>query len=1050
MKNSFCMESYRKCLIIITAFFFSFTGLRSQLIEFPYDYGSIKYNESLEYYNKSMIHKSSEKIYQAIENYDFNPSSDRAILLSSKIDFFTGNYKLADEKLAEFIKARSNSPLKPHAAILRGNIAFEQKKFTKSAELFSEAKEISEDEFKIRKDVLYQTFSSKSLFWAGISYCHMGKYQEAKPFFEDCYRMYPDEEYSDDALYFLGISEEVNHNFELAISYYNTIAKKYPRTNTYLASRLREINNRLILRESHKALDMIEHTKNIFEHIALNDSIGKLYEKQTYTLNSGEDLQYLTGEALNIAGSYDQSLIEFKTYLETYSGNSELTENVRLGAGWALLNLGRYKEAIEYYNTIINSDRDSKTKYAAQLYRTVALKRSGNVDQAIKELTALSIQPTYPFLGQALLELGQIYYERAQFDDCRRSLERAKREASEGIITVRIHLLLGATFMELRDWDKAVTEYSAAENIAIRSSPVFMTQKDWYIAEARLKKGIALVLNHKNAEAITVLNSFIGNNKNDSRMDEALFWLAEAYYRSDLLNNSAETYASIIKLYPNSKRREEALYGQGWSYFRLKQFKKSSEIFNRMSLDYPNSKFALEVLARQADGYYITKDYKKAADAYRRANRYSPKSDEGQYCAYQLCHALYRLGEYEKSITSLLSFVRSYPHSAYAPYSLYLIGWIRFQQKDYDESIGNFRYLIQAYPQHDLIVRSYYAIGDAFYNSGNYEAAIESYNIVVRQYPSNELAPEAWRSLQFCYMALGRDEEAILIADSVIEQHPNTPFAQDLFIKKADMFYSGMRFNDAVNEYKSFIKSYPDSKRNAEALYWMGKSFINLNETEKASDAFTDLQKKYPDSEFAALGILEHGLLMKKTGDIKKSDSILQSLESLYPTHQSAAQAGFERAVLKYEMGDTLNAIELYRSVADKYSGMEYADQSRYRIASYYRSKGLYDSARVEYEKIAKSMADFLLSAEAQFRVGEMFMRDTNWVMAADAFNKVRERFTGAETWYPLSLLNLGEVYEKLGDLDKAKEVYNTLLMQRPEDEYGKTVKLRLKRLENK
>ena len=77
-----------------------------------------------------------------------------------------------------------------------------------------------------------------------------------------------------------------------------------------------------------------------------------------------------------------------------------------------------------------------------------------------------------------------------------------------------------------------------------------------------------------------------------------------------------------------------------------------------------------------------------------------------------------------------------------------------------------------------------------------------------------------------------------------------------------------------------------------------------------------------------------------------------------------------------------------------------------------------------------------------------MWMRDTNWTKAAEAFTVVREKYPGVESWYPLSLLNLGECYEKMNDTEKAKETYQALLTQHPDDEYGKTVKLRIKRLE--
>ena len=1050
VRGKYCLMNFLKSYGFFSILMFALLYIpsKSQLITSDYSYPVKSLEESIKNYNKSLIRKAELQLSDILKSQTENPNLDKAVILSANIDFLTGNYKIADTRLAEFIKERTNSPFTASASLLRAYISFEQHKYLEASNDFKITVDIAENQFNIRNDNIYKTIAHLALYWGGIAYCQKGKYDDAKPLLQKCYTQYPNGTYSDDAIYTLGLIEEINHNFQTALTYYQTATKKYPKANIYIASRIREINNKLILRDSHSAIDAIEDAQNVLFHIASKDSIGKLYEKQNYIDKSDEDLLYLQGEAYNIAGNYQQALTTFENFLDTY-GYSELQVFVKLGAAWALLNMNENKKALNYYNSIIDDEynKNERAKAIAQLYRTVALKKLARTEEAQKELSALSIQPSYPYIGQALLELGQIYYEYGKFDQARRVLERAERESTVGKISVRIHLLLGESYLELMLWKKAISEFSNAERLALNSSLIFMPKKEWYIAEARLKKGVALVKSHRNAEAIKNLNKYLGNSNKDNKNDEALFWLAEAYYRSDMLNSAAETYGRLLTLYSNSTRKEEALYGQGWSYFRMKKFKYSSAIFNRLVREYPKSKHSLEVLARQADGYYITKKFALASEAYRKAANLAPKTDEGQYCAYQLCHALYRLGSYEKAITSLLSFVRKYPRSAYAPYTLYLIGWIRFQQKDYDEAIDNFKFLIQAYSQHPLVVRAHYAAGDAYYNSSRYEKAIEEYNIIVNQFPSDNLAPDAWRSLQYCYIALGREDEAMQVADSVINQHPNTPFAMELRFKKGDMFYSGNNYKNAIDEYQNFIKSYPDSKKNAEALYWMGKSFINLDEQEKASQTFIKLQDKYPKSDYASLGMLENALMLKNH-NIMKADSILKKIEELYPKNASASQAGFERAVIKYDLGDTLSAIDLYKKLSDKYPNSEYSYQAMYRVASYYRNIGINDSARAEYQIIAQNSSDVLLVAESQFRVGELFMRDTLWEKAVEAFTVVREKYAGVETWYPLSLLNLGEAYEKLNDIDAAIQIYKTLLAQRPNDEYGKTVKARLKRLE--
>ena len=44
-------------------------------------------------------------------------------------------------------------------------------------------------------------------------------------------------------------------------------------------------------------------------------------------------------------------------------------------------------------------------------------------------------------------------------------------------------------------------------------------------------------------------------------------------------------------------------------------------------------------------------------------------------------------------------------------------------------------------------------------------------------------------------------------------------------------------------------------------------------------------------------------------------------------------------------------------------------------------------------------------------------------------------------------MLSLGEIYEKGEKLDEAREIYLTIIEIRPDDEFGKTAKTRIKRI---
>lgn len=1032
-------------------FFVAFSIVaNASVLDTPIGYGSSLTQESEELFERGLMHLSEYKILDKIKNFPDDPTGDKAELLRAELDLVAGNLTTADSRLAEFAKTRNNSPFIPFALIQRGFIAFKAKKFERAEKHFNSSKVASLVAFSTRNDSDYYYNAHISNYLLALSLSQQGKHLDAIPVLFDGVNNLAQGEFTDDSYFLLGRIHEINRNYDSALVYYRIIENKFPNTPVMLVSLVRTANCNIALRKPTTALVALERAQNLHNKM-LNQEIS-FGDKQNYLVDDlAEQISFLKGESYNLAKNFGESEREFNSLLEKYP-DSEYRFDALNSLGWALMNMERYDEALQKFDLVINSDSEFAVRAnpVAMLYRAVSLKRSGKTDQARREFSALGMQPAYPFLGLVLLEVGQMQYEAGEFDQAMKTLERAARETQDARTSVRINLLLGATYMEMKLWDRATGEFKKAEILAENATEINMPNKTWYLAMSKLNQGISLVKSRRATEAIPHLQAYIAENKDGSRTEEALFWLGEAYFRNDLLRNAIETYGNLLNKYPLTPRKEEAMYGLGWSHFRLRDFNNSSKVFDNMIKEFPNSKYAVEVLTRQGDGYYLDKSFAKAADSYRRAARLSPGTEDGQYASYQLAHALYRNNSWEQSITSLLDFVRLYGRSPYAPNSLYLIGWIRFQQKKYIEAIDNFNFLITAYPQSTLVPRAYYAIGDAYYNMGEFEKSIEQYRIVIESYPGNPLAPEAIRSVQYSLIALGRESEAIEIANKYVETNPESPFAPVFQKKIGEMFYQGGKFRDAISEYEKFVNKNPNNENVPEVLFMMAKSYTSLNETNQAEQMYNKITRDHPQSEFAPMALLEGGLLQIELANIHKADSLFRHLQRSYPENPNAAQAGFERAVIKYRIGDTTSSLKIFEEVAVNYKDSDWGDQSRYRIAMHFRAIGQYDSARYHFQFIADIDDNPKISSESRYRIGELWMRDKNYINAIESFLLVKDKFEGYEDWYSQSLLNLGECYENTEQYDSAREIYRALEAIRPDDDYGKTAKSRLNRIKNK
>ncbi len=1019
---------------------------RAQLFEMPYQYGSREVNCAEKRFNQRLLALSQRLAVEALKNFPESPAADRAMLLKAAADRASGNFVLADAGLQQFLLKRPNSPLISAAQYERGLMAFEQEKYENAMQYFQEAEHSSTTSLLERRDSAYHRLGAEASFWSAASAAKLGRIDEAINLFNKMSLNYSESCFADDALYAAGELNDVANRPIEAIPFYRKIRENYARRNTISAALIREADDQLLLRNPQMALGLLEeaeYTLNSSE----NDTTSILYERQDYNENSRENIGYLRGEALNAAGQYERSLNTFNIVLQQYPG-SYLALQMKLGQGWSLLNLGRYKEAESIYRQVIDSAGDAaESRATALLYHAVVQKYMGNREQAIKEFTALSLQADFPYTAQALLEAGQIHYEDKQYDQARKSFERAERETNDAVTSARVLILLGLSQLETEQYAKSVRSLSAAEKLIVNSNDTVMSLRMRHLAEARLYQGIALAENNQYREAIAKLGIFISEHAKDERKDEALFWIAEASYRSELFKNAQDFYEETLEQYPKSQRIEEALYGLGWTFFRQSEFAKSAAKFSDLVRRFPDSRFAADAMARKGDGHFIMKQYNDAAASYRLALKYSPKTEEGQYAAYQMGYAYFRGNDLSHAADAFRTFVRSYPRSRFAPAALYSLGWTYFQQQNYSDAITAFNNLIQTYPDNELLARAHYSIGDCYYNSGNFEQAIAAYRVVTASFPSSPYAGEAIKSMQFCLEALGRDAEADSVVDEYARNNPTLEVTKELITTKAQKFYSSGRYANAVTELEGFMSKYPDDDKKAEALYYLGKSYIGMNEPAKAELSLNNIEKKYPNSEFASLGQLEIAYLKLQQNLPSAADSVFRIVQNDYAATAQAPQAGFERAEIAYKRGDTIKSLLLYRDIAERYRATEYGDQSLYRAAMYYRMKNITDSSRNFFTELAARTNNPLIAAEAYYRIGELWMRQKSYDSALTAFVVIREKYSEVEDWFTLSMLAAGECYEQLQNIEAARTSYQTIVALRPDDDYGKTAAARLRRL---
>ncbi len=84
---------------------------------------------------------------------------------------------------------------------------------------------------------------------------------------------------------------------------------------------------------------------------------------------------------------------------------------------------------------------------------------------------------------------------------------------------------------------------------------------------------------------------FVQRFPKDRRIDEAVFWLGETYFKEERFPSAIFEYQKILKDYPKSDRLDDATFRIGESFAALKKCQEAKVFFETVVKDFKNSKF---------------------------------------------------------------------------------------------------------------------------------------------------------------------------------------------------------------------------------------------------------------------------------------------------------------------------------------------------------------------------------------------------------------------------------------------------------------------------
>lgn len=232
-----------------------------------------------------------------------------------------------------------------------------------------------------------------------------------------------------------------------------------------------------------------------------------------------------------------------------------------------------------YYNTFYNAN-----KYYAE---AVEAKEENNdkVTPAIKEKFNKSISrcvyvlkeyPTSKYADDALLLMGQCYYEQEDYIKALTRFQEFEKYYSESPLYPTAKLYLARTYLKLKEYENALAEYNNIINderfIELRED-AFLDLAEFYYNQGDYNK------------ALIQLENIIKMKVSKESEVNALFRYAQIQYIHGHYEEALTSFQNVLKKHPDKRMELDTRFYIGKNLMELQNYKKAKTEFEKLKKD---------------------------------------------------------------------------------------------------------------------------------------------------------------------------------------------------------------------------------------------------------------------------------------------------------------------------------------------------------------------------------------------------------------------------------------------------------------------------------
>ena len=761
---------------------------------------------------------------------------------------------------------------------------------------------------------------------------------------------------------------------------------------------------------------------------------------------------------------------EVVNYTGTIINEVEKEHQIELSKilGDSYFHINNYTEAISYLETYFNSSEQARTRednyiLGFSYYKTGRFREAAPLLENASKGNDEMAQNAYYHLADSYIKLGDKEKAKVAFGAAYdlNFNERIKEDALFSYAKLTYELSYSPFNETINAFDRYISLYPNSERNTEAYSylvDVFMVTRNYSDAINAIEKiqnktpailrayqrvtffrGLELFNNQSYSQAINYFDRSLENSSHDRNLNVgALFWKAEALYRTENYRNSVTVYNQFFNTAGaySFTEYQSADYNVAYAYFKLEQYEQAATHFRRYINANQGARTTklVDAYNRLGDYYFLKNDYNNAIANYRQS--FNMKLFEADYALFQiaLCQGLAR--NQQEKINNLNSLLTSFPESDYVDDAMYELGRAYERLGQNNEAMRQYQLIVSNHSSSSFYRKALLQIGLINYNSANYTMALSQYKEVLEKYPGTEEAQAALLGIRNCYVETNRIDEYITYTSRLGNTVNVTSSEQDeLTYQAAERAYMASN-QGAADQLRRYIQQFPNGKYKLNANFYLAETLYREGKYTEANEYYTTVAMQ-PNNNFSEESLSKASELTFNAKKYTEALEMFRKLETVANSKWNILKACIGQMHCYNFLNQPQNAI----AAAEKVKKSDVANEKTIRDANYIIGKSYYQAESLTLAlPVLRAVASDTKTeqgAEAKFLVSEIYYRQKSLHDSENEIIDFIDKGTPYTYWLAKAFILLSDIYLQNGKDFDAKHTLRSLIENYPNETDG-------------